>query len=177
MKAEMAAALASIAEAEVAGTVARAGRGEECKGDCLLMLYDPAADVPLSFGDPWFAGALAEALGVKDPEVPVAACGGPSGPCRLCRNGFWVEKIEAYGWKEYRKLNDVSLKEHVLISSRWVEGCGIHTRLYIREDGAVVFSHDTVGYEGVHVAIPKPEYRRKILELFREAWEAWRNPY
>ncbi len=91
-----------------------------------------------------------------------AICISPKDECTF--DDKWnkfIDKIEAFSYDEYwDQFNDM---EHKLISSRWVSGCGMLTRIYIRYDGAIVFSHCQIGYSGVHVLYPK-EYIRKYIK-------------
>ncbi len=65
-----------------------------------------------------------------------------------------IRWIEAHDWDYYHKYI-MKQKKHVYISSRWVAmgDCGTNNRVYVREDGALVISHDQEGYEGVHVIV------------------------
>ena len=96
-----------------------------------------------------------------------AECDGPRGSCKTVRGAHWVERIEAHGWDEY--WDRYPGKEgHARVSDRWAADCGMHTRIYVRADGAIVFSHDEAGYTGVHVVIPTPEYRGRIKKAYLE---------
>lgn len=69
----------------------------------------------------------------------------------LLRHVHW---IEAHDWDYYHE-HVMKQRKHVYISNRWVatDTCGIVNRVYVREDGALVISHDQEGYEGVHVIV------------------------
>ncbi|RLG84702.1 MAG: hypothetical protein DRO39_07255 [Thermoprotei archaeon] len=92
-----------------------------------------------------------------------------------------VTRIEAFTWNEYWYRDDIvryeAKSKHLQISTRWVSGCGVHTRVYVRSDGALVLSHDEYGYEGVHVIyFKKPVWEilgfSSIDELARHV-DAW----
>lgn len=82
----------------------------------------------------------------------ILKCRGPRGYCFT--TGLLspkVANIESYDYEVYwRSLGYVY--KHNLISDRWLgySECG-HNRAYIREDGALVISHDTIRFDGVHV--------------------------
>ncbi len=103
------------------------------------------------------------------PTSAECVCEGPE--CNL------VERIEAYEWGEYwSRWRDH--RGHILVSNRWAGRCGLHTRIYIREDGAIVASHDENGYEGVHVVIPRGRGARRakrLYELYARAEEESRG--
>ena len=115
----------------------------------------------------------------SDMEIPVPIklhCTGPMGYCftfGLLRN--MIVKIVPFSFDEYWGGYGRTLL-HALISSRWVGygECGIHNRIYVREDGNLVVSHSTVRFDGVHVVeLEKPIWvfipeTRRELEKVRE---------
>lgn len=105
----------------------------------------------------------------SDMDVPIPLrleCTGPTGYCfasGLLRPE--VTGVEPFYFDEYWASYGRSMP-HVLISDRWVAywSCGGHNRVYVRDDGALVVSHDTVNFDGVHVVY----FKRKIWEYVSE---------
>lgn len=89
-------------------------------------------------------------------------CQGPQGPCPLCegRGCDYIVHVEPRPWEG--KLD----KPWILVSSRWVSGCGIHTRVYLTPEGNLVFSHDTAGYEGLHIIHFKGVIRERLKRMY-----------
>lgn len=74
-----------------------------------------------------------------------------------------IVKLERMGWATY--WNRRSDMTHVLVSDRWCCLCGHITRVYIREDGALVFSHDEVG--SVSVVMFREPHSSDLKRVFR----------
>ena len=96
-------------------------------------------------------------------------CESPKDPCAC--HGFdcdLVEKIESYDWdKFWHKIGDKA--NMVFVSTRWVRGCGTHTRVYIWPSNRIVVSHDTIEWEGVHVIyINLEKLKEKIRKVLEE---------
>lgn len=90
---------------------------------------------------------------MEKPLPLILRCRGPKGYCFT--SGLLsvrVEKVEPYDYDVYWRSLGYTYK-HKLISDRWLGyfTCGGHNRAYIRSDGALVISHDTVNFDGVHV--------------------------
>ena len=94
------------------------------------------------------ASKLAE---VKPGLDIVLECSGPAGECRcLGEDCDVVRRVEAFGWDEF--WEEIADREvMVLVSTRWVGGCGLNTRVYVWPPDRIVVSHDDVFYQGVHV--------------------------
>jgi len=123
---------------------------EEC-----ILLFDRASL------DPDVQEFLDSTFGEKFINEFRCVCSSPSGPCSCSYPE--IERIEGYEREDYWNRHD--RKDHVLVSDRWHMGCGIHTRVYLRKDGCIVFSHDTAGFSGVHVVIPIGKFRERIREF------------
>lgn len=81
------------------------------------------------------------------------SCTRPTGYCFTHGTlGRKIWKIETYDHTEYWGSYGETMKHHI-ISDRWVGyfTCWGHNRVYIREDGSIVISHDMVNHDGVHV--------------------------
>ena len=102
---------------------------------------------------------LREEYGKGNLALPVPLrleCPGPTrADCKLDGNLLkYVRWIEAHDWDHYHD-HVMKQRKHVYISNRWVAmgSCGTNNRVYVREDGALVISHDQVHYSGVHVIV------------------------
>jgi len=115
------------------------------------------------------SGAFSKAIEVAERKPGldiVLECSGPRGDCRCTGvDCDVVERVEAYGWEEF--WWETHLKETIiLVSTRWVSGCGTHTRVYLWPPNRIIVSHDTAGYNGVHIVYLDIErLREKVFSL------------
>lgn len=130
-------------------------------------------------------------------QIPLTIdCKSPTSPdCKVDDElAKHVIKIEAYEWEDYHykkyhldRTYKKWVEDHVLISTRWIQYCGMLTRAYIRRDGALVLTHDEVYYDGVHVIyFNKPiwellglngfeEIKKVADEFHEERLKRWKN--
>jgi len=153
---------------EVTRLVVVRGGEEKCRVD-----LDPRREVDIEPYISFFVDVSFEKLrelAEKKPGLDIVLdCEGPDAPCRcIGEDCDVVKRVEALKWEEFwREM--LRRGTIVQVSTRWVAGCGTHTRVYVWPPNRIIVSHDTAGYTGVHIVyLDIEKLREKVRPLLGE---------